>query len=66
MDKQKFERTRQGLEEVANAANRMCSVPIPGTPGYNGDEAIAEGRRVMARIAAERERERQASEGSQQ
>ena len=45
------------MTEVADAVNRMFAVPIPGQAGYDPEEAIAEGRRVMERIKRERERE---------
>ncbi len=48
---------QQAMEEVAEAVNRMFAVPLPGTPGYDGDEAIEEGRRVSAKIREELRRE---------
>ena len=51
------QKCQKAVEEVAEAVNRMFAVPLPGQPGYDPDEAIAEGRRIAEKIRAERERE---------
>ena len=53
----KQEKCQKAMEEVANAVNKMFAVPLPGSKDYDGDEAIAEGRRVSAKIREELRRE---------
>ncbi len=51
------DRCKRAMQDVAEAVNRMFAVPLPGQPGYDGDEAIEEGRRVAAKIREELRRE---------
>jgi hypothetical protein len=54
------------MEEVAQAVNKMFAVPIPGTAGYDGEDAIEEGRRVSAKIREELRREGRLYEGPEE
>ncbi len=49
---------KEAMEEVGRAVRRMASVPIPGQKGYDGDEAIRQGREVAAKIRKELEEKR--------